>query len=211
TIKGRCRHYLFKRALRYAVGGDVPERHSLTSSVASTAFWPTRQPAILLLPRSPNWYPVFSTLSNPIAYPEAFLSGAVLNWQGLAGAAGRDCCMQWHCVQVSQAAQSLEEAILSLISADCDADEKRGLLGPDLRILAPMGAIFQAVGFVRMERCPTQADPPPLVGLAAEKVIRDRGIWPENRLPRTARFPRPSVRGRQKTRVIVSGFQVRYR
>ncbi|MFO7902114.1 MAG: hypothetical protein R6U98_05600, partial [Pirellulaceae bacterium] len=35
--------------------------------------------------------------------------------------------------------------------------------------------IFQAVGFFRMGRCPTQAVLP-LVGLAAEKVIRDRYI-----------------------------------
>ncbi|MFO7907870.1 MAG: hypothetical protein ACQESR_27335 [Planctomycetota bacterium] len=33
--------------------------------------------------------------------------------------------------------------------------------------------IFQAVGFFRMESCPTQAVLP-LVGLAAEKVIRER-------------------------------------
>ncbi|MFO7905071.1 MAG: hypothetical protein ACQESR_06630 [Planctomycetota bacterium] len=32
--------------------------------------------------------------------------------------------------------------------------------------------IFQAVGFVRVESCPTQAVLP-WVGLAAEKVIRD--------------------------------------
>ncbi|MFO7906319.1 MAG: hypothetical protein R6U98_26915, partial [Pirellulaceae bacterium] len=35
--------------------------------------------------------------------------------------------------------------------------------------------IFQAVGFFRVERCPTQAVLP-LVGLAAENVIRDRYI-----------------------------------
>ncbi|MFO7905060.1 MAG: hypothetical protein R6U98_20515 [Pirellulaceae bacterium] len=35
--------------------------------------------------------------------------------------------------------------------------------------------IFQAVGFFRVESCPTQAVLP-LVGLAAEKVIRDRYI-----------------------------------
>ncbi|MGM0487195.1 MAG: hypothetical protein ACQESR_10585 [Planctomycetota bacterium] len=33
--------------------------------------------------------------------------------------------------------------------------------------------VFQAVGFFRVESCPTQAVLP-LVGLAAEKVIRDR-------------------------------------
>ncbi|MGM0486466.1 MAG: hypothetical protein ACQESR_06865 [Planctomycetota bacterium] len=33
--------------------------------------------------------------------------------------------------------------------------------------------VFQAVGFVREESCPTQAVRP-LVGLAADKVIRDR-------------------------------------
>ncbi|MGM0488135.1 MAG: hypothetical protein ACQESR_15395, partial [Planctomycetota bacterium] len=33
--------------------------------------------------------------------------------------------------------------------------------------------IFQAVGFFRVESCPTQAVLP-LVGLAAEKLIRDR-------------------------------------
>ncbi|MFO7906259.1 MAG: hypothetical protein ACQESR_17370 [Planctomycetota bacterium] len=33
--------------------------------------------------------------------------------------------------------------------------------------------VFQAVGLFRMERCPTQAVLP-LVGLAAQKVIRDR-------------------------------------
>ncbi|MFO7902207.1 MAG: hypothetical protein ACQESR_14805 [Planctomycetota bacterium] len=33
-------------------------------------------------------------------------------------------------------------------------------------------SIFQAVGFFRVARCPTQAVLP-LVGLAAEKVIRD--------------------------------------
>ncbi|MFO7901710.1 MAG: hypothetical protein ACQESR_07025 [Planctomycetota bacterium] len=36
------------------------------------------------------------------------------------------------------------------------------------------GLISQAVGFFRAESCPTQAVLP-LVGLAAEKVIRDRG------------------------------------
>ncbi|MFO7905299.1 MAG: hypothetical protein ACQESR_07500 [Planctomycetota bacterium] len=35
--------------------------------------------------------------------------------------------------------------------------------------------IFQAVGFFRVERCPTQAVLP-LVALAVEKVIRDRYI-----------------------------------
>ncbi|MFO7905210.1 MAG: hypothetical protein ACQESR_02985 [Planctomycetota bacterium] len=35
--------------------------------------------------------------------------------------------------------------------------------------------IFQAVGFVRVESCLTQAVLP-LVGLAADKVIRDRYI-----------------------------------
>ncbi|MFO7904118.1 MAG: hypothetical protein ACQESR_23570 [Planctomycetota bacterium] len=35
------------------------------------------------------------------------------------------------------------------------------------------GSIFQAVGFFQLESCPTQAVLP-LVGLAAEKVIRDR-------------------------------------
>ncbi|MFO7901212.1 MAG: hypothetical protein R6U98_01005, partial [Pirellulaceae bacterium] len=34
-------------------------------------------------------------------------------------------------------------------------------------------SIFQAVGFFRVESCPTQAVLP-LVGLAAEKVTRDR-------------------------------------
>ncbi|MGM0487476.1 MAG: glycosyltransferase family 39 protein [Planctomycetota bacterium] len=37
-------------------------------------------------------------------------------------------------------------------------------------------SIFQAVGFFRVERCPTQAVLPP-VGLAAEKVIHDRYNW----------------------------------
>ncbi|MFO7901092.1 MAG: hypothetical protein ACQESR_02935 [Planctomycetota bacterium] len=44
--------------------------------------------------------------------------------------------------------------------------------------------IFQAVGFVRVENCPTRAVLP-LVGLAADQVIRDRydrrrppGRWP---------------------------------
>ncbi|MGM0486266.1 MAG: hypothetical protein ACQESR_05835, partial [Planctomycetota bacterium] len=36
--------------------------------------------------------------------------------------------------------------------------------------------IIQAVGFLRVERCPTQAVLP-LVGLAAEKVIRDRDTY----------------------------------
>ncbi|MFO7904357.1 MAG: hypothetical protein ACQESR_23145 [Planctomycetota bacterium] len=35
--------------------------------------------------------------------------------------------------------------------------------------------IFQAVGFFRVESCPAQSVLP-LVGLAAEKVIRDRYI-----------------------------------
>ncbi|MFO7901342.1 MAG: hypothetical protein R6U98_01680 [Pirellulaceae bacterium] len=38
-----------------------------------------------------------------------------------------------------------------------------------------IGYIFQAVGFFRVERCPTQAVLP-LVGLAGTKVIRDRYI-----------------------------------
>ncbi|MFW6169531.1 MAG: hypothetical protein ACODAD_03510, partial [Planctomycetota bacterium] len=37
----------------------------------------------------------------------------------------------------------------------------------------PGRIIFQAVGFFRVESCPTQAVLP-LVGLATEKVIRDR-------------------------------------
>ncbi|MGM0491192.1 MAG: hypothetical protein ACQESR_31075, partial [Planctomycetota bacterium] len=37
--------------------------------------------------------------------------------------------------------------------------------------------MFQAVGFVRMESCPTQAVFP-LVGLTADKVIRDRSNAP---------------------------------
>ncbi|MGM0489268.1 MAG: divalent metal cation transporter [Planctomycetota bacterium] len=40
-------------------------------------------------------------------------------------------------------------------------------------ILAHLSVIFQAVGFFRVESCPTQAVLP-LVGLATEKVIRDR-------------------------------------
>ncbi|MGM0486882.1 MAG: hypothetical protein ACQESR_09005 [Planctomycetota bacterium] len=36
--------------------------------------------------------------------------------------------------------------------------------------------IFQAVGFFRLESCPTQAVRP-LVGLAANKVIRDRYVF----------------------------------
>ncbi|MFO7905016.1 MAG: hypothetical protein ACQESR_03430 [Planctomycetota bacterium] len=41
--------------------------------------------------------------------------------------------------------------------------------------LIPRAGIFQAVGFFRVESCPTQAVLP-LVGLAAEKAIRDRYI-----------------------------------
>ncbi|MGM0487111.1 MAG: hypothetical protein ACQESR_10165, partial [Planctomycetota bacterium] len=40
-------------------------------------------------------------------------------------------------------------------------------------------AIFQAVEFVRMESCSTQAVLP-LVGLAADKVIRDRYSMPRS-------------------------------
>ncbi|MFO7905942.1 MAG: hypothetical protein ACQESR_05600 [Planctomycetota bacterium] len=47
------------------------------------------------------------------------------------------------------------------------------------------GSIFQAVGFFRGERCPTQAVLP-LVGLAAEKIIRDRYNMPTGVL---SRFP----------------------
>ncbi|MFO7907339.1 MAG: hypothetical protein ACQESR_08175 [Planctomycetota bacterium] len=36
-------------------------------------------------------------------------------------------------------------------------------------------SIFQAVGFVRLESCPAQAVLP-LVGLAADKIIRD-WVW----------------------------------
>ncbi|MGM0489955.1 MAG: hypothetical protein ACQESR_24760, partial [Planctomycetota bacterium] len=42
-----------------------------------------------------------------------------------------------------------------------------------VRVLLDRGeVIFQAVGFFRVQSCPTQAVLP-LVGLAAEKVIRD--------------------------------------
>ncbi|MFO7902161.1 MAG: hypothetical protein ACQESR_08560 [Planctomycetota bacterium] len=44
---------------------------------------------------------------------------------------------------------------------------------PPLLKHGPQATIFQAVGFFRVESCPTQAVLP-LVGLAAEKVIRDR-------------------------------------
>ncbi|MFO7903086.1 MAG: hypothetical protein R6U98_10515 [Pirellulaceae bacterium] len=40
-------------------------------------------------------------------------------------------------------------------------------------ILGGSGNIFQAVGFVRVESCPTQAVLP-LVGLAADKITRHR-------------------------------------
>ncbi|MFW6171263.1 MAG: hypothetical protein ACODAD_12290 [Planctomycetota bacterium] len=43
---------------------------------------------------------------------------------------------------------------------------------PETR-LVPCRNIFQAVGFLRVESCPTPAVLP-LVGLPAEKVIRDR-------------------------------------
>ncbi|MGM0489647.1 MAG: hypothetical protein ACQESR_23170, partial [Planctomycetota bacterium] len=53
--------------------------------------------------------------------------------------------------------------------------------------------IFQAVGFFRVERCPTQAVLPS-VGLAAEKVIRDRyiqavGLFRVERSPTQAVLP----------------------
>ncbi|MFO7907878.1 MAG: hypothetical protein R6U98_34860, partial [Pirellulaceae bacterium] len=59
--------------------------------------------------------------------------------------------------------------------------------------------IFQAVGFSRVEGCPTQAVLP-LVGLAAEKVIRDRyisggWIFPGGRLPDASRPPVGRTRG----------------
>ncbi|MGM0486530.1 MAG: hypothetical protein ACQESR_07185 [Planctomycetota bacterium] len=47
----------------------------------------------------------------------------------------------------------------------------------DWFIAAMKAGILQAVGFVRGESCPTQAVLP-LVGLAADKVIRDRYIIP---------------------------------
>ncbi|MFO7908131.1 MAG: hypothetical protein R6U98_36160 [Pirellulaceae bacterium] len=43
----------------------------------------------------------------------------------------------------------------------------------DVFLLVAPEDIFQAVGFVRVESCPTQAVLP-LVGLAADKIIRDR-------------------------------------
>ncbi|MGM0490184.1 MAG: hypothetical protein ACQESR_25950, partial [Planctomycetota bacterium] len=59
--------------------------------------------------------------------------------------------------------------------------------------------IFQAVGFFRVERRPTQAVLP-LVGLAAEKVIRDRcisggRIFPGGTLPDASRPPVGRTRG----------------
>ncbi|MFO7907882.1 MAG: hypothetical protein ACQESR_16095 [Planctomycetota bacterium] len=44
---------------------------------------------------------------------------------------------------------------------------------PSRSLPAVAAVLFQAVGLFRLERCPTQAVLP-LVGLAAEKVIRDR-------------------------------------
>ncbi|MGM0491272.1 MAG: hypothetical protein ACQESR_31475, partial [Planctomycetota bacterium] len=52
------------------------------------------------------------------------------------------------------------------------ASRDRERMGARLLGRVPPCCIFQAVGFFRVESCPTQAVLP-LVGLAAEKVIRD--------------------------------------
>ncbi|MFO7905217.1 MAG: hypothetical protein R6U98_21310 [Pirellulaceae bacterium] len=54
------------------------------------------------------------------------------------------------------------------------------------------GSILQAVGFVRRESCPTQSVLP-LVGLAAEKVIRDRYSCQTNKPPARGQRGRTEV------------------
>ncbi|MFO7901678.1 MAG: hypothetical protein R6U98_03370 [Pirellulaceae bacterium] len=62
------------------------------------------------------------------------------------------------------------------------------------------GIYFRRLDFFRLESCPTQAVLP-LVGLAAEKVIRDRyvfqavGFFPSGKLPDASRPPVGRTRG----------------